>query len=91
MLITIYVTKCKNLFRLTLENAGYYSRVFTGYRKWSFPYSPGTSDGQMPKVSASVGSREGACPPYFWAKLRPEGPEKKMYFKTTPLFISGSG
>ena len=89
MLITIYVTKCKNLFRLTLENAGYYSRVFTGYRKWSFPYSPGTSDGQMPKVSASVGSREGACPPYFWAKLRPEGPEKKCILRPPPSLSQG--
>ena len=72
-----------------MENAGYYSRVFTGYRKWSFPYSPGTSDGQMPRVSASVGSREGACPPYFWAKLRPEGPEKKKILRPPPSLSQG--
>ena len=38
-------------------------------------------------VAEAGGSRRGAqgarAPPYFWTKLRPEGP-KKMFLETTP-------
>ena len=32
----------------------------------------------------------GPSPPYFWIKLRPDGP-KKIFWKTPPPFIPGSG
>ena len=42
-------------------------------------------------VLCSGGSRGPAPPPYFWTKLRLEGPKKNFFKTALPPLISGSG